>query len=1124
MILKCSNCSLPISPGKKFCVYCGQPVEEILSYCEKCGHQYELTDKFCGNCGNNLKKEEGKEEGVEPAPSSEPEKTESENLRFIPQTKNLEKLLKHATVLFADIQGSTTLIQDLDPEEARDLLSPSLQEMLSAIYQHSGTIVHTAGDGIIAVFGAPQAIEDHALRACLASVAMRSKVKSINESLKMRIGLHSGEVFLETVGDEQHQEYDIIGSAVHLAARMEQTAKPGTIQMTKDTLILVEENVEVAPLGEIIVKGFNQPLETFELLSIKESKSLYEKKDRPRLLPFVSREKELKLLNEFLSYSKSGKGNCVGIVGEAGQGKSRLVYEFSHSDAIKDCMVLGVGGFSHTSNILLFPIINLFRNIMHVIKTDDPETVRKKIQPYIANLNSPYAVSAILALLNIPSEDKTWNELNPQIKRKTTLNICVEVLMEQAKNKPLVMIIEDLHWVDNETEAFLDLLISRMHESHILLLVTFRPKYKNDYWMNKSNYTQITLAPLTQENAEFILDEILGKDLHLLDIKHKLLATCGGNPFFLEQMLQSLINDKTFIGESQSYSLSAPNAANKIQLPGTILAVLQTKIDELPLIQKKILQVSAVIGERFTYSLLTQLTDINVIQLRKEINMLIDNQFIYETQVYPEPEFSFRHGLIHEVAYKTMLKKQRRLLHSNILAILKQSKSENIDLQVMANHAYLSEEWDQTFYYCEQAGSALFLRCANKLSSELYHRALLASEHLPKTEELIQKCILIYIRLFIMSVQLSRFEDQPEYLNKGMKLALSVKNKLMECSMYNLKAMHSLGIGKVKESLKFNLHACELADKLQDTGAIVTTKTFLVPIYLLLGSFTKAYQTGNEVLKFMPSIDYQPPLYPFPLGYIISLHIHRAYACTGNFSILENKEAPWIVAANIKQPSVKSLSVIGALAFSYYVKGEFAEAIEYLSQALFYSSELETIVNIPIYAAPLGCSYLYLNNLEEGRIYINHAINIAQSIKFTFLSVIVLDVICEGLLLLKEFELAKEFSEQALKIASESGLEGQKASLLRIAAEIDLNLPNPDHGEIKKKLDKALQITRKHNMLPNAGHCHFTYAKLYQQIGDVEKYQNELNNAFKYYKKLGMTFWLTQCQQALNLSFAERTS
>src|SRR5262245_18259930 len=403
----------------------------------------------------------------------------------------LEGERKQVTVLFADLTDSTELIRGLDPEAAQQLLDPAIHLMMDAVHRFEGTVNQVLGDGIMALFGAPIAHEDHALRACYAALAMQSAMQPTTEAvrrtrgleLRMRVGLNSGEVVVRAIGNDLHMDYSAVGETTVLAARMEQTATPGSIRLTTGTLGLVEGLVRVHALGPVPVKGLPEPVDVFELVGVSPLRRRIQAAAARGLTRFVGRQHELDALHQALAQAEAGHGQVVAQVGEAGVGKSRLAYEFVHAHPTQGWLVLERASVSYDKASPYFPVIDLLRRYCHLDERDDPRTVRAKVTGQVLTLDETLqdALPALQYLLEVLPDDSPFRTLDPPQRRQRTLQALQRVLLRESQVQPLLLVFEDLHWIDAETQALLDSLVESLPTARLLLLVNYRPEYQHGW-------------------------------------------------------------------------------------------------------------------------------------------------------------------------------------------------------------------------------------------------------------------------------------------------------------------------------------------------------------------------------------------------------------------------------------------------------------------------------------------------------------------------------------------------------------------------------------------------------------------------------------------------------------------
>jgi class 3 adenylate cyclase len=470
----------------------------------------------------------------------------------------LEGERKQVTVMFADLKGSTELIRDLDPEAAQRLLDPALQRMLDAVHRYEGTVNQVLGDGIMALFGAPVAHEDHAVRACYAALAMQTAMRRYAEEVRRshglemqaRVGLNSGEVVVRAIGNDLHMDYSAVGQTTHLAARMEQLATPGSIRLTAATLRLVEGLVQVTALGPFPVKGLAEPMEVFELVGVSALRQRLQASAVRGLTRFVGRQTELDALRQALERAEASHGQLVAVVGEAGVGKSRLVYEFVHAHHLQRWLVLESASVSYGKATPYFPVIDLLKRYSHIEEHDDTRTIRAKVTGQVLTLDPALqdTVSALLALLDALPEDSPFFQLDPPQRRQRTLDALKRVLLRESQEQPLLLVFEDLHWIDSETQSLLNNLIESLPTARLLLLVNYRPEYQHG-WGSKTYYTQLRLDPLPPVSADEFLHALLGDDASLKPLTHLLIARTEGNPFFLERIFPAHFGERRIISE-----------------------------------------------------------------------------------------------------------------------------------------------------------------------------------------------------------------------------------------------------------------------------------------------------------------------------------------------------------------------------------------------------------------------------------------------------------------------------------------------------------------------------------------------------------------------------------------------
>jgi class 3 adenylate cyclase len=783
--MSCPRCAFENPPAMVFCGGCGT---RLAVLCPSCGYANPEGFAFCGKCGTRVTEAQASPRQG-PATFASPKSYTPRHLadKILISKVALEGERKQVTVLFADLKGSMELLADRDPEEARKLLDPVLERMMEAVHHYEGTVNQVMGDGIMALFGAPIGHEDHAVRACYAALRMQRRVALYADELQrgggtpvqIRVGLNSGEVVVRAIGSDLRMDYTAVGQTTHLAARMEQMARPGSALVTGDTLRLAEGYVQVRPLGSIPVKGLEIPTPVFEVTGTVAARSRLQASAARGLTRFVARDPELRQLAQALERAASGHGQAVAIVGEAGVGKSRLVWEFTRSHRAHGWLTLESGSVSYGKATPYLPVIDLLKAYCRIQERDDPRAIRERVAGKLLMLDRALEplLTPLLALLDVPVEDAAWDALDPPQRRLRTLEAVKRLLLRESQVQPLLVVFEDLHWIDAETQALLDGLIESLPTARLLLLVNYRPEYQHA-WGSKTYYLQLRIDPLPPESAEALLRALLGEDRTLAPLTRMLIERTEGNPLFLEESVQSLVETRVLIGERGAYRLVRP--PETFQIPATAQAILAARIDRLPPEEKRLLQAASVIGKDVPFPLLQAIAEQPEDSLRQGLRHLQGAEFIYETSLFPDLEYTFKHALTHEVAYGSLLQERRRVLHARIVEAIEALYPERLPEQIerLAHHAVRGEAWEKAVAYLRQAGARAHGRSAYREAAEQLRPALHALEHVPDGRERTEQAIDIRLDLRAALFPLGQADQILECLTETGRLAETLGDPL----------------------------------------------------------------------------------------------------------------------------------------------------------------------------------------------------------------------------------------------------------------------------------------------------------------------------------------------------------
>src|SRR6516165_9253610 len=735
--MRCPECGHENAAEMKFCGECGT---RLTVLCRECGTRNAPTQKFCGECGARLGSEASSRQFRSPNAYTPKHLAE----KILTSRSALEGERKQVTVLFADLKGSMELLADRDPEEARKLLDPVVERMMEAVHHYEGTVNQVMGDGIMALFGAPIGHEDHAVRASYAALRMQRRVNLYADEIQraggtpvhIRVGLNSGEVVVRSIGNDLHMDYIAVGQTTYLAARLEQLAKPGSVLVTEATLALAEGYVQVRPVGAVTVKGLETATQAYELLGPGPARSRLQASAARGLTRFVGRASELQQLAQALDRAAAGHGQIAAVVGEPGVGKSRLLWEFMRSHRTHGWLTLESGSVSYGKATPYLPVIELLKSYFRIQDRDGQREIRERVAGKLLMLDRALEplLPPLLALLDVPVDDASWNALDPPQRRRRTLEAVKRLLLRESQVQPLLVLFEDLHWIDSETQALLDGLIEGLPGSRILMLVNYRLDYQHG-WGSKTYYSQLRLDALPPESAGELLHALLGGASELEPLKQILITRTEGNPFFLEESVRTLVETKVLAGQQGAYTLATP--LEILHIPATVQAVLAARIDRLPADEKSLLQSAAVIGKDVAFPLLHAIADLPEEELRRGLGHLRAAEFLYETSLFPDQEYTFKHALTHEVVYQSLLQERRRALHSRIVEAMEQLYPDRLTEHVerLAHHAFRGEAWEKAVAFLQQAGMKAVERSAHQEATACFEQAFDALRHLPQEQE-----------------------------------------------------------------------------------------------------------------------------------------------------------------------------------------------------------------------------------------------------------------------------------------------------------------------------------------------------------------------------------------------------
>ena len=761
--MRCLQCDIDNPDGAKFCIECGAALQ---NRCPNCGCENVARAKFCMECGTALTKSPGPQPPT-PGPHTYTPPHLAERIRAeqaaLEARGAVDGERKTITALFADIKGSMELIEDLDPEDARSIIDPALQLMMAAVHRYEGYVAQSMGDGIFALFGAPLAHEDHAQRALFAALRMQEEGRAYAErlrhdkgvNLQMRVGVNTGEVVVRSIRkNDLHTDYVPVGHSTSLAARMEGLATPGTTVVSADTHQLTEGYFEFKDLGAAKIKGVSEPLQIYELLGVGALRTRLQVSAARGLSRFVGRKKEVEHLKQVREHARNGQGQMVGVVGEPGVGKSRLFHEFKVLSE-PHCLVLETFCAAHGSSYAYLPLIELLRSYFHIHPQDDERALHEKVAGRVVALDRELedGLPYLLSLLGHSEFVAALQQMDPHIRQQRSFDVIKRLLVRESLTQPVVLIFEDLQWLDEGTQAFLDTLSESLATAPMLLLVNYRPEYRHE-WGSKTYYSQLRLDALGMEDAKELLAALLDEAnwpvtaASLEPLKQLILEKTEGTPFFMEEMVRALFDQGVLVHSMGGISLTQP--LDEVHIPATVQGVLAGRIDQLGAAEKELLQTAAVIGREFSLSLLTQVAQQDEGTLVPLLSRLQTAEFIYEQPAFPEVEYTFKHALTQDVAYNSLLSERRQEVHARTaqaIASLFREQLNDRRLRELAYHSAQSGDTEKAVEYYQRAGEMALKSSAYTEAIRDLNHALDLLPTLPYTPDRPQQELTLLISL-----------------------------------------------------------------------------------------------------------------------------------------------------------------------------------------------------------------------------------------------------------------------------------------------------------------------------------------------------------------------------------------
>jgi len=1033
--------------------------------------------------------------------------------RILSSRRALEGERKHVTMLFADIKGSTALIENLDPEEAAGHLSPALSAMMDAVHRYEGTVNRVQGDGIMALFGAPLAHEDHAVRACLAAIAIRDAFQG---GLDVRVGLHCGDVLVRAVRNDLSMDYDVVGSSAHLASRMEQSAASGTIRITESVRSLAEGYVETRPLGSVSVKGLQQKAEVHELVGRTALRTRWEARAAHALTTFVGRRRELENLLAAAESVGSGQGQLVALVGDAGIGKSRLVHELTHLSQFNDWTLYQTGALPHAMNTAYLPLGILLRAIFNVSERDDQAEVDTKMRVGLARFvtNVGPLLPIMQVLMDLPVSDPDWAALNPQQRASRITEGAKNLLLQAADTRPMVLVFEDLHWIDPGSQRVLDALVEGMAAHTLLLIVTHRPEYQHD-WTGKSFYTRTRVDPLAASSTHEMLDTLIGLDPELESLKHLLIERTEGRPLFIEETVRSL--KETGILSERNGAIRLESDPATIDIPASVQDVLAARIDRLTPELKNLLQTAAVIGRRIPVRLLKSIEALSDDSLHEQLSALQSSEFLYEVATGDDAAYLFKHALTEDVAYVSLTQDTRQQLHGRLVEAIETAYAGRLEEHVeeLARHAMRAKRWNEAFVYNREAAKKAHGRSAYPAAIARFDNALTALDHLPDDEARLVDKMSIRLEKRTALWPLGRHDELEKRVREAGDLAERAGDTLRLAYVHNYLTAHYWQKGEHARAIEHGEKAIALAERSGDFSALYTSIEHLGLAFNARGEFEQQVEIHRRAVEALTG----PPAYQLHgmAGYPAAItrgFLAWGLAELGEFDEALDRAREGVDIASELNSAMSTVWVTDYLALTHLRRGEFDQAIALAEPNFELCERAEVQLLMTITSGILGLAFSAASRHSDAIRLLEVAVR-AENLRhhpegsgypFVWLA--------DAYLRAARLTEAREAAARAVDIARKQDERGHAAWARFTQAEIERANRSPI-ANVTSAYEIALDLAARSAMRPLAALCHLGLALANVEIDGAKAGGKSLSEARESFRALGMKHWLGQVDRLL---------
>jgi class 3 adenylate cyclase/tetratricopeptide (TPR) repeat protein len=1128
--MKCPQCTTENPDDNRFCRQCGAG---LLTACPRCDAELLPDDRFCGACGHDLRRaaktsqtELGTEEKLAKLKRYLPE---SLTERILAQRDKIEGERKQVTVMFCDMEGFTRLTERLGPEEAYGIMDRVYEILISRVHEFEGTVNEMTGDGIMALFGAPIALEDAPQRAIRAGQAIHREMARLGDTLrqerpglpqlKMRIGIHTGPVVVGTLGNDLRVDFKAVGDTVNLASRMEGLAEPGATYVTEDTFRLTEGFFRFEALGAQLVKGRDEPVKTYRVIAPSPRRTRFDITAERGLTPFVGRERELELLLDGFERARSGRGQAFSVIAEAGVGKSRLLYEFRKAVAGED-VTFGEGRcLSYSRGVAYHPLIDIITTYFDITDGDRDAGIRKKVERGLAflGINDASTLPYFLELLSFQDTGVREIPLSPDAKKARIVDALRRFSVRLSELRPLVMAFEDLHWIDDSSEEAAKSLLDSIAGTRTLLILTYRPEYVHT-WGTRSYHSQLNLNRLSNRESLTMASHLLGTEDLDPALEELILEKTEGVPFFIEEFIQSL-KDLEIVREQDNRFCLARDL-REVTIPSTIQDVIMARVDAMPDGARELLRVASVIDREFSYDLIARITDIPEPELLVRLSTLKDAELIHERGIYPDSTYVFRHALTRELLYDSILTGKKKQLHERIGRAIEVSSVHNIDQHyaVLAEHFTASGDFETAAKYSKLA-SKKDLEKGSYLGAINYCKKRISClEKLPRSTDIQKDIIEARTRLAMLYNSLSRLHEARDAVTPIADLAHDLDYTRMLPGIHEaIGAYHLFVEEDFQTGFQHLENVFQSAEEIKDDISVLMPAWFASYHVGLTLSLSGKFETGLQYFRKCSDLSAS------------ARDITGLSFAKGMISLNAVLRGDLGAAKEASDESLRMAEEVGGLlakAMGHsaygtccYFLGLFEESEHHLLKALEYSEKITQV--ILVYWGPLWLGFLYSDIGEYGKAekYHEKGISSLKDCKIFPSMINVFEVsrargrVLNGDLDVNLLELIE--CQKRNRFKAFDGL------IMRYLGEIFLNMGTEHIVEAETWLRRSIDTDEHNKMKWFLAGDHVALADLFEQNGDEREAQETLRTAIGIFKECGADGWVSRTERRVAMAPTE---